>query len=103
MNIEILLSVMNLDVKDLDKMNIKSPCTVINQCGEIGFKKYKNFKIYDTNSIGVGISRNMAINKSKEDILIFADNDCVYYNNFEKEILNFYKKYQKADVVIFNF
>ena len=103
MNIEVLLSVMNLKIKDLDKTNIKSPCTVINQCGKIGFRKYKNFKIYDMNSIGIGISRNMAINKSKADILIFADNDCVYYNNFEKEILNFYKNHPKADAVIFNF
>ena len=36
MKLEVLLSVMNLDIKDLDKMNITSKCTVINQCGKKG-------------------------------------------------------------------
>lgn len=31
MKLEVLLSVMNLNKKNLDKMNITSKCTVINQ------------------------------------------------------------------------
>ena len=39
MKLEVLLSVMNLDKKDLDKQNITSKCTVINQCDNESFEK----------------------------------------------------------------
>ncbi len=102
MSLEVLLSTMNLNILDLDKMNIKVPCIVINQCGKVGYREYKNFKIYDTNEIGVAKSRNMAISKSAADILLFADNDCVYKDNFDKAITDFYDKYKDADMVFFN-
>ena len=38
MKLEVMLSVMNLKKEDLDKMNITSKCTVINQCGSDGFE-----------------------------------------------------------------
>ena len=41
MKLEVLLSVMNLNKKDLDKMNITSKCTVINQCKTNKQEKYK--------------------------------------------------------------
>ena len=46
MKLEVLLSVMNLDKKDLDKMNITSKCTVINQTNKNSHVKYKNFEIF---------------------------------------------------------
>lgn len=101
MTLEVLLSTMNLNTSDLDKMNIHIPCIVINQCGRQGYREYKNFKIYDTNEKGVSKSRNMAIEKSSADILLFADNDCVYNDNFDKIIIDFYQKHN-ADMVFFN-
>lgn len=102
MRVEVLLSTMNLNLEDLDSMNITTPCIVINQCGKNGYREYKNFKIYDSNSIGIGKSRNMAISKSKADILLFCDNDCVYNKDYEKTILDFYGKQKDADMVFFN-
>ena len=36
MDLQVLLSVMNLKKEDLNKMNITSKCVVINQCDESG-------------------------------------------------------------------
>ncbi len=102
MSIEFLLSTMNLKLEDLDKMNIKCSCIVINQSGYVGYREYKNFKIYDTDDVGIAKSRNMALFKSQADIIVFCDNDCVYEDDVEKSILMEYSYNKKADLIIFN-
>ena len=63
MKIEVLLSIMNLNKKNLDKMNIKSKCTVINQCGKEDYSEYENFNIYSYDEIGLSNSRNRGLEK----------------------------------------
>ena len=41
--------------------------------------------------------------RASGDIILFADDDVVYYNGYEKTITDYYKAHPKADVVIFNF
>ena len=94
---------MNLNVKDLDKMNITGACTVINQCKKNKKEKYKNFNIYSYNEIGTSNSRNRGLGHIKEDIIILCDDDVVYNKNYEEKILNEFKNNPKADVIIFNF
>lgn len=103
MKLEVLLSVMNLNKEDLDKMNITSECVVINQCNKIDYEEYKNFKIYSYNEKGVSKSRNRALEKATGDILIFCDDDVIYNKNYEEIILNEFKNTPKADVIFFNF
>ena len=103
MKLEVLLSVMNLNKKDLDKMNITSKCIVINQCNNNTFTKYKNFNIYSFNEKGVSNSRNRALEHASEDILLFCDNDVVYNEDYEAIVLNEFKNNPKADVIFFNF
>ena len=103
MKLEVLLSVMNLSSKDLDKMNITSKCTVINQCGQNKFEKYKNFNIYSYDEIGTSNSRNRGLEHITEDIILLCDDDVVYNNNYEKKVLEEFKNNPKADVIIFNF
>ena len=102
MKLEVLLSVMNLKLKDLDKMNIKTKCTVINQCNYIQEKKYKNFNIYSYKEKGLANSRNRGLEHISEDIILLCDDDVVYNDNYEKIITNEFKKNKKADVIIFN-
>ena len=102
MDLQVLLSVMNLDKKNLDKMNITSKCTVINQCNENKFEKYKNFEIYSYKELGVANSRNRALQHAKEDILLFCDDDVIYNKNYEKNVIKEFKKNPNADVIFFN-
>lgn len=102
MNLQVLLSVMNLNKNNLDKMNITSKCTVINQCKEKKYEKYKNFEIYSYNELGVANSRNRALEHATEDILLFCDDDVIYNKDYEKIVLQEFKKNKKADVIFFN-
>ena len=103
MRLEVLLSVMNLIKKELDKMNITSKCTVINQCGKNKFEKYKNFNIYSYNELGAANSRNRGLEHISEDIILLCDDDVIYNNKYEKTVLNEFKKNKDADIIIFNF
>ena len=102
MRVEVLLSVLNLNKKDLDKMNITSKCIVINQCDKESINKYRNFTICSYKEKGVSLSRNRALEKSKEDILLFCDNDIVYNHDYEKKIIEEFKNNKNADAIIFN-
>lgn len=51
MKLEVMISVMNSNKKDLDKMNITRKGNVINQCNKNDFEQYKNFNIYFFNEV----------------------------------------------------
>lgn len=102
MKLEVLLSVLNLKNKNLDKMNISSSCTVINQCNKDEYSEYKNFKIYSYNEKGISLSRNRALENASGDILLFCDDDMKYVNNYESIVLDAFKNNPKADMIFFN-
>lgn len=102
MRLEVLLSVMNLNKKELDKMNITSKCTVINQCDKESVEKYKNFTIYSYKEKGLSKSRNRGLEKVTENIIILCDDDVIYSKDYEKTIINEFKFNKKADIIIFN-
>ena len=86
MKLEVMLSVMNLEKENLDKMNITSKCTVINQCEKNDSEKYKNFDIYSYNERGAANSRNRGLEHITEDIIILCDDDVIYNEDYEKNI-----------------
>ena len=102
MNLEVMLCVLNLQKENLDKMNITSKCTVINQCSKEDFEQYKNFSIYSYNELGNSNSRNRGLEHISEDIILLCDDDIVYNNDYEKNILQEFGNNPKADVIIFN-
>lgn len=102
MKLEVLLSVMNINKKDLDKMNITSKCTVINQCKENKTEKYKNFNIYSYNELGAANSRNRGLEHISEDIILLCDDDVIYNEEYEKKVLNEFIRNPKADLIMFN-
>lgn len=102
MRLEVLLSVMNLNKKDLDKMNITSKCTVINQCGKNKIEKYRKFNIYSYDEVGVSKSRNRGLDNVNEDIILTSDNDIIYNDRYERMVIDEFKNNREADVIIFN-
>ena len=102
MKLEVLLSVMNVNKNNLDKMGITSKCTVIDQCGKTDFETYKNFNIYYYDENGVSNSRNRAVENATEDILLFCDDDVIYDKDYEKNIINEFENNPKADIIMFN-
>lgn len=102
MKLQVIVSVMNLKKEDLEKMNITSDCIVINQCGKNGFEKYKNFNIYSYNEKGAANSRNRGLEYITEDIILLCDDDVIYNDEYEKNVIEEFKKNPKADMIFFN-
>ena len=103
MEVDYLIATMNRTEFDfLSKMNLKSNAIVINQCkieDEL-IEEYENIKIISCNEIGLSKSRNKALENSKADICILADDDIEYTDNSLEIINNAYKEYD-ADIIVF--
>lgn len=107
MKIEVLLSVMNQsDHSFLKKMNIKTDAVVVNQAN---FDRDENFThdgkhihMISMNKRGVGLSRNTALENSSAEIILFADQDVEYADNYHRIIKSEFKNNPKADIIIFN-
>ena len=67
----------------------------------IVLKRIKNKKVITVNEFGLSKSRNLAIKNSTEKYIILSDDDVKYIDNYEKIILDTYKKYPKADCICF--
>lgn len=107
LSIQVLVSTMNQkDHSLLDKMNIQSDAIIINQTNkdEIEIFDYKGYKIkwISMNQRGIGLSRNTALMHATADIILFADDDIEYFNNYSENIINAFLNYSKADIICFN-
>lgn len=107
MNVQVLIATMNqTDHSLLEKMNIHTDAIVGNQCDR---NEIENFK-YDDRCIkwlsfsekGVGLNRNNALMRADADIVMFADDDMVFADNYEKTVKEAYEKLPQADIIIFD-
>ena len=107
MTFQLLISTVNqVDFKLLDKMNVQSDSVVINQCDRNSIEEfeYKGYKIKWVNmsARGVGLSRNTALFYATADIVLFADDDVTYSNEYVEKIKSSFANNKKADVICFN-
>ena len=109
--VEILLSCMSFEPNKLQEANVQSDILVINQCNETSFTEFQfkdkfgishKARVLCTKQRGLSQSRNLAIDYSNNDILLLADDDEVFVDNYPKVILNAFKKNADADVILFN-
>ncbi len=105
--VQVLVASMNQkDHSLLEKMNIQTDAIIGNQTNinkreDISYNghsiTYLNF-----NERGVGLNRNNSLMRATADICLFADDDMVYCDDYEKIVLNAFNSYPNADVIIFN-
>ena len=108
MKIEVLLATM--DQKNdsvLREMNIHTDVIVCNQNTEktsYDSYKYQDYLVrwYDFQEKGVGLNRNNALLRSTAEICLIADDDLVYFDNYEKKLRENFLRYPEADVILFN-
>lgn len=106
-SIQVLVSTMNqTDHSLLSKMNIKTDAIVINQCdrNEIEEFTYLGHKIkwISINERGVGLSRNNALMRATADIILFADDDVIYEDDYENQIIQAFEFHPDASIITFN-
>lgn len=84
--LEILVAAMHQkDLSLVEKMNINCDAIIANQADYDDFLTKevddKKISMITTSLRGVGKNRNLALNLATADILLMADEDCVYEEN----------------------
>ena len=107
MKFQVLVSTMHRkDFSIFSQMNLQSDAVYINQTDHDSSceTEYNGHRIswYNVNERGVGKSRNMAFEKSDADIVLFADDDMIYRDGFEADVLNVFEQNPDVDMVVFN-
>lgn len=89
-----------------EKMNLQTEAVIINQCDKNEYLEYfhkgKKIQVYSFAERGVGLSRNNALLRATEDLILFSDEDIVYEKDYEEKIIRAFKEHPKADMLLFN-
>ncbi len=105
--LQVLISTMNQrDHSLLSKMNIHSDAVVVNQADR-DFVEHFEFEGNQITWInmserGIGLSRTTALMYASADIVLFADDDMVYHDNYKEGVINAFREQARADVICFN-
>ena len=107
MSFQLLVSTIDQGNYDLlMRMNVKSDAVVVNQCDRDSYEEFEynghNIKWVCMSKRGVGLSRNTALFYATADIILFADDDITYNENYKEQVVNVFEENKKADVVCFN-
>ncbi|MBR2409076.1 MAG: hypothetical protein IKB07_09030 [Lachnospiraceae bacterium] len=109
MSVQVLMATMHQqsgDISLLEKTNIQTDALIGNQCEQNSIEEmnWNNHKIvfFNFKEKGVGLNRNNTLMRANGDFLLFADDDMVYVDGYEKIIEKYFTKYKDADMLIFN-
>lgn len=102
MNLEVLVAAMGqTDCSLADKMNLNCPAVIANQCGRWGYEEQGSVRMISNDTKGVGVNRNLALELARGDILLFADDDIVYYDSDLRGVTDAFRQFPDADVIFF--
>lgn len=102
MELEVLVAAMGQEDCSLaEKMNITTAAVIANQCDRWDYEEQNGVRMLSTATRGVGINRNFALQLSKADILLFADDDVAYYDGALEGVVAAFEQLPDADVIFF--
>lgn len=107
MKIEVLCSAMNADcIKLAESLNLHTDAVIINQCDKYGYEKFtldnNTIRVFSFAEKGIGRSRNSALIRANGDILLFADDNIKYTDNYADMVLEEFNRNKNADVIVFD-
>ncbi len=105
--LQVLVVTMNqFDMRKYDEMNLKTDTLFANQANrtEYSSRVIKNHcvEMITTATRGVGKNRNIALLYASGDIVLLADDDIIYVDDYEAIILEAFEEIENADAIIFN-
>lgn len=110
LDVEILISTMNK--KSLDFLLPMFPFShfsnfsilVVNQTqqDELLTSNYPNVRVINSFEKGLSKSRNLAIQNATKKLCLIADDDIIYFPDFEKELVNAFNTLTDASIITFN-
>lgn len=104
MDLEVLVATMGRqDCSLAENMNLQTNAVIANQCGQWRYEEFDSGRVRMLSSAtkGVGRNRNLAMQLAKADILLFADDDMVYYDGTLQGVLDAFRELPDADVIFF--
>lgn len=100
--LQVLVATMHQkDLSIVEKMNIGCDAVIANQADRNEILVTEQIKMITTNTRGVGLNRNIALLAADAEILLFADDDVVYYDGMADAVAQAFRENPKADVLIF--
>ena len=89
----------------IEKMNLQADGIIANQCGrwehQVFTTENGTVSMVSTDTVGVGVNRNLAISLASGDILLFADDDVCYYDGALQGVVEAFEQLPDADVIFF--
>lgn len=94
------------DFSKYEAMNLSTDAVFANQADKTSYSE-RSFgnntaKMITTATRGVGINRNIGLQYATGDILLIADDDMVYTNDYTSTVLKAFEENPQADALIFN-
>ena len=100
--LQVLVATMHQkDLSIAEKMNIRCSAVIANQADRNEIQEKDDLKMITTDTRGVGLNRNIALLASDADILLFADDDLVYYDDMPQAVTAAFRDNPQADVMVF--
>ena len=104
--LQVLVATMHCrDWTVIDNMNLGCSAVIANQTDreEIALRQMPQgeWKMISTATAGVGVNRNIALLAAEGDIVLFADDDLVYYDGMREGVLAAFEAQPDADVILF--
>ena len=88
------------------RMNLSGDLLICNQGPRAEFNTWRRgtarIRMISTNTVGVGINRNLGLAYCDADICLLADDDMAYVDGYEDMVRAAYRRHPDADVIVFN-
>ncbi len=106
MSFEVLCATMHqTDFSKIKEMNIQSNVVFANQADHTAYEEYEfdghTAKMITTSTRGASMNRNIAIATASADVVIFADDDQIFVDGYERIVLDEFDKCPDADAIKF--
>lgn len=106
MELEVLVAtVRQTDMSLAERMNLHCDAVIANQCGQWAMDTkqapFGTVRMLSTDTVGVGVNRNLALQLAQGEILLFADDDLVYYDGAFEGVRAAFRELPDADVIFF--
>ncbi|MDR2547398.1 MAG: glycosyltransferase family 2 protein [Lachnospiraceae bacterium] len=118
MGLQVLVSAVKKEAKELARqMNLESNAIIIIQDDGFAFQEFeidsginsddgsivkKKVKAYTFAERGVGLSRNNALMRAEDELLLFSDEDIVFDHGYAQIITREFAAHPAADLIMFN-
>ena len=108
-SVEVCVAALELKISPEEfvrKANIQTDCFIANQTDRFEMEETAvsghRVRVMHTAERGVGLNRNNAWMRAEGDIVLFCDDDMVYYDGYAEKVLKIFREHPEADVVLFN-